>query len=788
MTKSRDPAGSAPVSDRADGTDFIRTIVSEDVRAGRYPEVVTRFPPEPNGFLHIGHAKSICLNFGIAAEYGGHCNLRYDDTNPVTEEEGYVRAIREDVRWLGFDCDDHVHYASDYFERMCGYAETLILRGKAYVDSQSEEEIREGRGTVTTPGTESPFRNRRREENLRLFREMRAGGIADGEAVLRARIDMAHPNMIMRDPILYRVRHASHHRQGDRWRIYPMYDYAHCLEDAIEGVSHSLCTLEFENNREIYDWLLDEVGFTEPRPHQYEFARLNLEHTVLSKRLLLRLVEEGHVAGWDDPRMPTIAALRRRGVPPRAIRAFCDMIGVARSDSMVDVGKLDYQIRDALNAVAPRVMCVLDPLKVVVENFPEGETDWIEAPYYPRDVGREGSRELPFTGELYIDRKDFSADPPKGFRRLAPGREVRLRYGYVIRCDEVVRDSDDGRVRELRCSYDPDTRGGSTPDGRKIRGTIHWVSATHALPAELRLYDRLFARADPLDVAEEEDFRDHLNPSSLVVWREARIEPSVGADPMGTRYQFERMGYYWGDPVDCAPGRLVFNRIVALRDGWSAPAARGEAPGARPCRSRREPPPPEAGRGPRPGVDREEARKRHPDLAARMIRYREEYGLSGVEAEILTGSLDLSDFFERVVSEGTDPRRAAPWIVNELLREIKGRKIEQLPFGAPALARLIALVEAGTISRIAGKAVFSEMARTGEAPEEIVERRSLRAVADATELGALVEEILREWPGKVEEYRGGKKGLMGFFIGRVMEKSGGRADPKLVRELLGERL
>jgi glutaminyl-tRNA synthetase len=569
-------------------TDFIRQIIERELAEGKHPEgIVTRFPPEPNGFLHIGHAKSIVLNFGIAEENrptGGRCHLRYDDTNPLTEDTKYVEAIQEDVRWLGFDWGSHLYFASDYFPQMYGFAQELIRKGLAYVDSRSEEEIRETRGTVKRPGTPSPDRDRGVGENLDLFERMRAGDFENGAHVLRGRIDMASPNMLMRDPVFYRIRHAPHHRTGDEWCIYPLYDYAHPLEDALEGVTHSLCTLEFENNRELYDWVVEKCSVPS-RPRQYEFARLNLDYTLMSKRKLLRLVQAGDVDGWDDPRMPTVAGLRRRGFTPDAIRAFCRMIGVSRTDSRVDMEKLEYAVRDDLNPKVPRVMAVQRPLKVVITNWPAGEVVELDAPYYPHDVPLEGSRTVPFSGELWIERDDFEEDPPKGFRRLVPGGEVRLRYGYIIRCDEVVKDAD-GRVTELRCTHDPDTRGGDAPDGRKVKGTIHWLSAAHALPCTIRLYDRLFLVDDPDAAAaergEESDFRDFLNSGSLEVLEGGFVEPSVAGDPPETRYQFERLGYFWRDPETAeSTGPLIFNRIVTLRDTWARSGSRDAAPASR---------------------------------------------------------------------------------------------------------------------------------------------------------------------------------------------------------------
>ncbi len=571
----QDAANAGDKAPESGPLDFIRARVARDLETGKYDgRVVTRFPPEPNGYMHIGHAKSCCLNFGLAQEYDGVCHLRFDDTNPETEDIKYVEAIKRDVAWLGFE-PDAVYHASDYFEQLYDFALTLIENGKAYVDSLGEEEIREYRGTVTQPGKESPYRDRPVEENLDLFERMRAGEFADGEHVLRARIDMAHPNMLMRDPLLYRIRHAAHYRRGADWCIYPLYDFTHCLSDAIENITHSLCTLEFENNRALYDWVLDAVGIEPPRPEQIEFARLNLDYTVLSKRKLIRLVDEGHVNGWDDPRMPTVAGLRRRGVTPESIRAFCDMIGVDKVNSRVDIAKLEFAIRDDLNQRAPRVLCVVRPLKVVITNYPEGEVEWLDASHWPRDVPKEGTRELPFAREVYIDADDFMEDPPKKFFRLAPGREVRLRHAYIIKCEEVIKDPETGSVVELRCTYDPDTLTGPPADGRKVKGTIHWVSAQHALPCEVRLYDRLFATADPDDMPEDADFTRNLNPESLVVADDALIEPSVAHDPPGSRYQFERQGYFISDPLNSRPDHLVFNRTVTLRDTWAKIAARG---------------------------------------------------------------------------------------------------------------------------------------------------------------------------------------------------------------------
>ena len=546
--------------------DFLREKVAADVASGRYGRPIhTRFPPEPNGFLHIGHAKSICLNFGIAAEYAGRCNLRFDDTNPTTEDLRYVEAIRNDVRWLGFEWDEE-RFASDYFERLYDIAEALVLAGKAYVDSQSEEAIRQGRGTVTVPGTPSSYRDRPVAENLDLLRRMRAGEFPDGAHVLRARIDMAHPNMLMRDPLLLRIRHAAHYRRGTDWCVYPLYDFAHGLSDAFEGITHSLCTLEFKDNRELYDWLVREAGFERP-PEQTEFARLELDYTVLSKRKLLRLVSEGHVKGWDDPRMPTLAGLRRRGVTPEAIRAFADRIGVARSDARIELATFEHAVRDDLNMRVPRVMAVTQPLKLVLTNYPADQIETFDAPLYPHDVPKTGSRPLPFSRELWIERDDFMEDAPRKFFRLTPGREVRLRYGYLVTCTGMVKD-ESGKVVEVHATYDPATRGGDAPDGRRVQGTIHWVSARDALDCELRLYDRLFTVPDPEALPDGQDFISALNPGSLVTAR-GKVEPSIGGDPRGSRYQFERVGYFISEPNDSREGALVYNRTVGLRDSWA---------------------------------------------------------------------------------------------------------------------------------------------------------------------------------------------------------------------------
>lgn len=547
-------------------SDFIREIIEEHNRTGRFGgRVATRFPPEPNGYLHIGHAKSICLNFGIAAQYGGTCNLRMDDTDPSGESQEYVDAIIQDVKWLGFNWEDRLYYASDYYEKLYQYALQLIELGKAYVCSLSPDELREQRGTLTEPGQESPYRNRSVEENLDLFRRMRAGEFEDGAHVLRAKIDMASPNIVMRDPVLYRIKRTHHYRTGTKWCIYPMYDFAHCLSDSIERITHSICTLEFENNRELYDWILDQLNL-ESHPQQIEFARLNLSYTVLSKRRLIELVERGYVQAWDDPRMPTIAGMRRRGYTPEAIRNFCARIGVAKNENLVDISLLEHCVREDLNERAQRAMGVLRPLRLVIDNYPEEKVEEIECPNHPQNLGM-GSRKVPFSRVLYIEQDDFLENPPKKYNRLAPGREVRLRYAYVIKYAGMVKDERTGRITEVHCTYDPETRNGPPPDGRKVEGVIHWVSAKHAIPVEVRLYDRLFRIPNPMEG--EEDFTAYLNPNSLQTLNPCYVEPSLADAKPGDRFQFERLGYFCVDSKDTKPRKPVFNRIVPLRDSWA---------------------------------------------------------------------------------------------------------------------------------------------------------------------------------------------------------------------------
>ncbi|MBL8788403.1 MAG: glutamine--tRNA ligase/YqeY domain fusion protein [Deltaproteobacteria bacterium] len=791
-------APEATVSDTisaATSSNFIRDIITDHLERGRYDKVVTRFPPEPNGYLHIGHAKSICLNFGLAKTFGGVCHLRMDDTNPTKEETEYVESIANDVRWLGFEWKGQdattPFYASDYFQQLYDWAELLIQKGKAYVDSVSRDELRKNRGTLTEPGRESPFRSRTPDENLDLFRRMKAGEFEEGEHVLRAKIDLASPNMLMRDPPLYRILKAHHHRTGDAWCIYPMYDYAHGLSDALEGITHSICTLEFENNRELYDWCLDAVGFSEPRPHQYEFARLVLDYTVMSKRKLLLLVKDGLVDGWDDPRMPTIAGLRRRGVRPEAIRAFADMIGVAKTNSTVDIGKLEYCIREDLNAISPRAMAVLDPLEVVIDTWPDDlveSGDSIEAPWFPPELadGRTTTRRIPLGKTLYIERDDFMEDPPKDFHRLSPGQEVRLRYGFVIRCDRVVKD-EDGKVIRLHVSHDAETRHGTTgSDKKKVKGTIHWVDAQAALDAEVRVYDRLFKVAAP---DREDDFLSTLNPESKVVMQ-AKIEPALSAFGAGQHVQFERQGFFFTDPSDHKDGVRVFNKVVGLRDTWAKVKARTEVPSAVP-----EPVAKKAAKAPdtRPEkLSRAEIRERRfaadPALAARFEAMKRDLGMSEDEAELCAETHALADFVEAALAVYAKPQAIAKWVVNELLREVKERDLETLPLTAVAFAGLVKLVDEGQLSTTAGKTVFAELVQQGGDPEAIVARLGLAQVDDDGAIEAAADQVIASNADQVAKYRSGKTQLLGFFVGQVMKATGGRARPDKVSDIVKSKL
>ncbi|AKT40118.1 glutamine--tRNA ligase/YqeY domain fusion protein [Chondromyces crocatus] len=786
---SPSPKGPADASTASSTpSNFIREIIEEDLRTGRRDRVVTRFPPEPNGYLHIGHAKAICLNFGMAREFGGVCHLRLDDTNPTTEDIEFVEAIQRDVRWLGFDWAEKKFHASDYYEQIYEFTEALILRGKAYVCSLSEEDTRKYRGTISEAGTPSPYRERTVEENLDLLRRMRKGEFPDGAHVVRAKIDMANPNMKLRDPPIVRIRHAHHFRTGDTWCIYPLYDFAHALSDWIEGITHSLCTLEFENNRELYDWFLEALELGN-RPKQYEFARLNLTYMLMSKRKLLQLVEKKFVSGWDDPRMWTIAGLRRRGYTPEAVRNLCERVGVAKTNSVVDVALLDHVVREDLSPRSPRVMCVLNPLKVVIESWAEGEVEQLDAPYWPADIGKEGSRKVPLSREIYIERDDFMENPPKDWHRLAPGGEVRLRHGYVIRCTAVEKDETTGEIVALRCTHDPASRGGG---GRKVKGTIHWVSVAHAQEVEVRLYDRLFAVEQP-GVAE--DITTELNSNSLVVVR-GRAEPSLAEAKAGEHVQFERLGFFFVDPVDSRDGAPIFNRTVALKDSWSkqsasaGKAATEAATGASSSTatsekgSKSESKSAEA----KAGTPKGTAPKASAELSPEAQAVRDKHGITPEEARILTGDLDLLALFEAAVAAHPSPKGVAKWVVNEVRRELKGGSAKALPFTGAALGELVALVEAGTLSAPLGKEVLAELVREGGSPKAIVDKRGLTQISDSGAVETAVDAVLGENADAVARYRAGNQNVLGALVGLVMKRTGGKANPKLVNELLRKRL
>lgn len=765
---------------------FIQQIIDDDLKEGRVKgEIITRFPPEPNGYLHIGHAvRAVWINFAIAEEYGGRCHLRFDDTNPETEDMEYVHAIEEDVQWLGFDWGEHRYFASDYFEQLYGFAVKLIEDGNAYVDSLSEAEIREFRGTVTKPGRESPYRSRSPEENLSLFENMRVGEYPDGSHVLRAKIDMASPNMLMRDPVLYRIKHASHYRRGNDFPIYPLYDFAHPLSDAIENITHSLCSLEFEVHRALYDWLVNAVR-EPPHPHQYEFARFNIDYTILSKRKLLQLVEEGLVSGWDDPRMPTVAGLRRRGVTPESLRNLADMIGIAKSDTRVDISMLEYAIRDDLNTRAPRVMCVLRPLRVVLTNFPEEKIEWTDASYWPHDIAKEGTRPVPLTREIYIERDDFMEDPPKKFHRLSPGSEVRLRYGYIIRCDKVIKD-EAGNVVELQCTYDPDTQSGSGSSSRSVKGTIHWVSATEAYPIQVRLYDRLFAVPNPDEVEEGQSFKDHLNPGSLETLDGCVVEPSVKSAAPGDRFQFERQGYFFVDPIDSSEGHPVFNRTITLRDTWgkrraSAPQIKSEKTDPQ---SDKRPAGAVKIKNPLAGLNKQ--------AILRAEQLVEKHALSLDDAALLASEQEWHSYFEsaalRAEAVGGEATAVANWLIHEMRPALGDSSPTDSKVKPGQVATLVNLMSAGTISSRIAKNVFEEMLLSGADPEHIIEERGLNQISDPSAIEEIVTAVLAEFPERAQAYRNGKTGLIGFFVGQVMSRSSGKANPLLVKEILARLL
>ena len=743
--------------------DFLRRIVEEDLQSGKYEEIVTRFPPEPNGFPHIGHAKSISINFGIAKDYNGRCHLRMDDTNPTTEDTQYVEALKDAVKWLGFEWDNGVRHTSDYFPKLYEYAVELIKMGKAYVDSLSEEEIREYRGTVTQAGKRSTYAQRSVEENLDLLERMKNGEFKEGEHVLRAKIDMASPNMKMRDPLLYRIRHAHHFRAGNAWAIYPMYDFAHCLSDYIEGITHSLCTLEFENNRDIYDWVIDTLGLPPPRPYQYEFARLNINYTVMSKRKLLELVENRVVNGWDDPRMPTIAGYKRRGYTPESILNFCDQIGIAKANSVVDVSQLEFCIRDDLNPKVPRVMCVMDPLKVTIENYDGSEA--IEASYYPHDVPKEGSRKLPFSREIYIDRNDFTEHPPKGYYRLTPEQPVRLKFAYIITCKEVIKDKE-GNIIEIKAEYHPDSKSGSDTSGIKVKSAIQWVEANEAKRIEVRLYDRLFKVEAP-------EGMDDINPDSLKIIKNALIEPAVITEKPDVRFQFEREGYFYADPVDYRDEAPVFNKIVSLKDSWGK---KKKAPQRTPKAEARK-------------VQIEgEVAPMSTEEQALFDRYTGELKLNSAVADILARDAKLSRFYEEALTEYHSPVNIANIVANEVARALKNKEISDLKFSPEQVAALVQMIDEETISTKIAKQVFEAMAKSGETPMQIVEAKGLKQISDPAEILPVIDEVIASNPENVQKYREGNTKLFGFFVGQVLKATGGKANPKVVNTLVAEQL
>jgi len=745
--------------------DFLRRIVEEDLKSGKYKEIVTRFPPEPNGFPHIGHAKSISINFGIAKDYNGKCHLRMDDTNPTTEDTKYVQALQDAVEWLGFKWDGDVRYTSDYFDRLYGYAQELIKMGKAYVDSLDEETMREYRGTVTSPGKRSEYANRSVEENLDLLERMKNGEFEEGAHVLRAKIDMASPNMKMRDPLLYRIRHAHHYRAGDKWAIYPMYDFAHCLSDYIEGITHSFCTLEFENNRDIYDWVIDTLGLEPPRPYQYEFARLNINYTVMSKRKLLELVEKKVVSGWDDPRMPTIAGYRRRGYTPESILTFCDQIGIAKANSVVDVSQLEFCIRDDLNPKVPRVMCVIDPLKVTITNY-EGSEE-IEASYYPHDVPKEGSRKLPFSKEIYINREDFSENPPKGYYRLTPEQPVRLKYAYIITCKEVVKD-ENGNIIEIKAEYAPDSKSGSDTSGIKVKSAIQWVEANSAKRVEVRLYDRLFKVEAPQGL-------EDINPDSLKVVKDALIEPAVITQKPDVRFQFEREGYFYADPVDYTDEAPVFNKIVSLKDSWAKKTKKPQKPEQKPQSKKRV------------QVDGEVAPMSAKEQAL-FERYTKELKLNNTVAEMLARDAKLSAFFDEALTVHNSPVNIANLVANDVSRELKSKEISELKFTPAQVAELVKMIDDETISTKIAKEVFEAMATNGTDPVTYVEEKGLKQISDPAEILPIIDEVIAKNPENVQKYKEGNNKLFGFFVGQVLKATGGKANPKVVNELVKQQL
>jgi len=749
----------------SENKDFLRTIVDEDLKTGKYKEVVTRFPPEPNGFPHIGHAKSICINFGIAKDFKGSCNLRMDDTDPTKEDTKYVEALKDAVQWLGFDWGEKIYFTSDYFPKLYNYAVELIKMGKAYVDSLNEEEIREYRGTVTQAGKRSEYANRTIEENLDLFERMKNGEFKDGEHILRAKIDMSAANMKMRDPLLYRIRHAHHYRAGNAY-IYPMYDFAHCLSDYMEGVTHSICTLEFENNREIYDWVLDTLKLTPPRPYQHEFARLGINYTVMSKRKLLELVEGNYVNGWDDPRMPTIAGYKRRGYTPESILNFCDQIGIAKANSQVDISQLEFCIRDDLNKKVPRVMCVLNPLKVTIENY-EGSEE-IDASYYPHDVPKEGSRKIPFSKEIYIDREDFCENPPKDYNRLTLEQAVRLRHAYIITCKEVIKDNN-GNIIEIKAQYNPKSKSGSDTSGIKVKSAIQWVDAKEAKNIEVRLYDRLYKNETP------ENLED-LNPNSLSIIKNALIEPAVITDKADERFQFEREGYFYADPIDYSDEKPVFNKIVGLKDSWakkSKPTQEVKSETKRVVKEKKE-------------LIHGEAQAMTSEQKALFGKYINELKLNNEVGNILARDEKLSLFYEKALKELNSPISIANIVANDVAKELKENNV--LKFNETQIAQLVKMIDEEIISSKIAKQVFEEMVKSGENPTKIVEDKGLVQISNPAVILPIIDEVITKNPDNVAKYKAGNQKLFGFFVGQVLKATGGKANPKVVNELVIEKL
>ena len=745
--------------------DFLRRIVEEDLQSEKYKEIVTRFPPEPNGFPHIGHAKSISINFGIARDYHGHCNLRMDDTNPTTEDTKYVEALKDAVQWLGFDWGKSVYFTSDYFPKLYDYAIELIKMDKAYVDSLNEEEIREYRGTVTEPGKRSKYAQRTVEENLNLFEKMKNGEFKEGEHILRAKIDMSAANMKMRDPLLYRIRHAHHFRAGDTWSIYPMYDFAHCLSDYLEGVTHSLCTLEFENNRDIYNWVLDTLGLEPPRPYQHEFARLNINYTVMSKRKLLELVQGGQVNGWDDPRMPTIAGYKRRGYTAESILTFCEQIGIAKANSTVDVSQLEFCIRDDLNPKVPRVMCVLDPLKITIENY-EGSEE-IDAAYYPHDVPKEGSRKMPFSKEIYIERDDFMENPPKGYFRLTADQPVRLKHAYIITCKEVIKDAE-GNIVEIKAVYHPNSRSGSDTSGIKVKSAIHWVDAKTAKAVEVRVYDRLFKEVAPEGV-------EDVNPDSLKVIKHALIEPAVITEKPDERFQFERQGYFYADPIDYTDENPVFNKIVGLKDSWAkkktSTAKSSDKKAGSPSKKVQ--------------IDGEVVPMTEKEQTL-FNTYTTELKLNSEVANTLARDEILSHFYKESLSVLNSPVNIANIVTNEVARELK--QTSELKFTAKQIAALVKMIDDEIISNKIAKQVFEEMVKSGEDPIQIVEAKGLIQISDPAVILPIIEDIIAKNPDNVQKFKAGNSKLLGFFVGQVLKSTGGKANPKVVNVLVAKKL